>query len=267
VARIRSIKPDTFTSETLASVPIEARWTFAGLWTYVDDEGRGKADARLIKAALYPLDDIITAATVSAHVDHLERAGVVCRYSVEGRTWLHVVNFQEHQHPNRPQGSKLPACPRDLHGVSTHEQCSEPAVNAPPQPTPVVVVVEEKEGSSRGEGESGEHAAGERLCEHLAARIEANGSRRPAITAAWRREARLLIERDIRAADEAHRLIDWCQSEAFWKANILGMPKFREKYDQLRLQATSRAGPTGGRHAPFRNPSDQSVYDEPLEAS
>jgi len=160
VARIRSIKPDTFTSETLAQVPIEARWTFAGLWTYCDDEGRGKADPRLIKAALYPLDDDVTASTVSAHVEHLERVGVVCRYEAEGRVWLHVVNFDEHQHPNRPQGSKLPACARDLHGVSTHEQRSEPSVDVPPQHTPVVGVVEEGSRSgSRSAERSGETAA------------------------------------------------------------------------------------------------------------
>jgi hypothetical protein len=35
----------------------------------------------------------------------------------------------------------------------------------------------------------------------------------------------------------AARLIQWAQDDSFWRANILSMPKFRAKYDQLRLQA------------------------------
>ena len=86
----------------------------------------------------------------------------------------------------------------------------------------------------------------ERLCERLAEHIEANTGKRPAITKGWRDAARLLIDRDGRTEDEAARLIDWCQRDEFWHANILSMPKFREKYDQLALKAkpTLRAVPS-----------------------
>jgi hypothetical protein len=57
MARIRTIKPEFFTSLTIASLPIEARLTFIGLWTHADDEGRCVDDTRLIRAALWPLDD------------------------------------------------------------------------------------------------------------------------------------------------------------------------------------------------------------------
>ena len=75
------------------------------------------------------------------------------------------------------------------------------------------------------------------LCDHLAQRITENTRRRPTITEAWRKQARLILDRDNRNPDEAHRLIDWCQSDPFWQSNILSMPKFREKYDQLLMQA------------------------------
>lgn len=77
----------------------------------------------------------------------------------------------------------------------------------------------------------------EAICTHLADRIEANGSKRPTITAKWRDAARLLLDRDHRTPDQVHRAIDWCQDHEFWRANVLSMPKLREKYDQLRLQA------------------------------
>jgi hypothetical protein len=82
----------------------------------------------------------------------------------------------------------------------------------------------------------------ERLCEYLAGRIEANGSKRPTITKRWRDSARLMLDADGRTEHQVMTAIDWCQGHEFWRANILSMPKLREKYDQLRLQATRAAG-------------------------
>lgn len=81
----------------------------------------------------------------------------------------------------------------------------------------------------------------DRLCEHLAGRIEGNGSKRPKITKTWRDAARHLIDIDHRTEQQIHAAIDWCQDHDFWRANILSMPKLRAKYDQIRLQATSKS--------------------------
>lgn len=82
-----------------------------------------------------------------------------------------------------------------------------------------------------------------RLCEHLADRVEGNGSKRPTITERWRDAARLMLDTDGRTEDQVHRAIEWCQGNEFWRANVLSMPTLREKYDQLRLQAErERAG-------------------------
>lgn len=75
------------------------------------------------------------------------------------------------------------------------------------------------------------------LCTLLAELIEANGSKPPTVTKAWRDSARLMLERDHRDPAEAERLIRWCQGDEFWRSNVLSMPKFRQRYDQLRLQA------------------------------
>lgn len=77
----------------------------------------------------------------------------------------------------------------------------------------------------------------ERVCQHLADAIETNGSKRPHVSERWRTEARRLIDIDGRTPDQIIRAIDWCQSDTFWRANVLSMPKLREKYDQLRLAA------------------------------
>ncbi len=75
------------------------------------------------------------------------------------------------------------------------------------------------------------------LCEHLAARVEANGSKHPQVTERWVTACRLMVERDGRTPDQIRRAIDWCQADEFWRANVMSMPKLREKYDQMRLQA------------------------------
>lgn len=82
----------------------------------------------------------------------------------------------------------------------------------------------------------------ESLCRRLADAIEANGSKRPTITQTWRDEARRLLDLDKRPLAEALRLVAWSQSDTFWRTNVLSMPTFRAKYDQLRLKAGG--GPT-----------------------
>lgn len=75
-----------------------------------------------------------------------------------------------------------------------------------------------------------------RIVDHLAQRLHANGVN-PKPGKSWDDAARLMLDRDGRTEAQIHAAIDWCQDDEFWRANILSMPKLREKYDQLSLQA------------------------------
>jgi len=97
----------------------------------------------------------------------------------------------------------------------------------------------------------------EHICRHLADRIEGNGSKRPTVTKRWRDSARLLLDRDGRTVEQVVKAIDWCQTDTFWRANILSMPTLREKYDQLRLAAQRKNGTNGSRPST----TDQRVAD------
>lgn len=119
MARIRTIKPDAFTSDSLSSVPRGTRWTFAGLWTYADDKGRGRDDARLIKAALYPIDDDTSLEDVVEDLRLLASIGGICRYVVGGKNFLHMPKWG-HQKINRPTPAKSPPCPLHEDGGSGH---------------------------------------------------------------------------------------------------------------------------------------------------
>jgi hypothetical protein len=80
----------------------------------------------------------------------------------------------------------------------------------------------------------------ESLCNLLADLIEANGSLRPDIGKSWLDAARLLIDNDKRDPATSARLIRWTQADPFWRGNVLSMPTFRKRFDQLRLAANAQ---------------------------
>lgn len=102
---------------------------------------------------------------------------------------------------------------------------------------PVVQVAEGGSGGKPTRDINADREDADRLCTHLADRIEANGNKRPAVTKEWRDAARLLLDADNRTEDQAHKAIDWCQTSEFWRKNILSMPKLRTQYDRLRMDA------------------------------
>ncbi|MEV8477865.1 hypothetical protein [Streptomyces sp. NPDC051173] len=107
MARIRTVKPEFFTSLTIADLPMTARLTFIGLWTHVDDDGRCVDEPRLVRAAVWPLDDR-TAADVEDDLRHLHDASLIVRYEHSGRRYLAVRSWREHQRIDKPKPSKLP---------------------------------------------------------------------------------------------------------------------------------------------------------------
>ena len=118
MARIRTIKPAFFSSLSNAELPKPTRLTWIGLWTYVDDAGRAVDDPRLVKAAIWPLDDDYTTKKVDADLMLLVKAGKIERYKVGGRRYLRVIEWH-HQRINRPVASTLPPSP---HEVSAHDE-------------------------------------------------------------------------------------------------------------------------------------------------
>ena len=135
MARIRSVKPEFFTSETIASFSHAARLTFIGLWTHADDGGRAPDNPRLLKAAVWPLDDDVTVADVANHLAEFEAAGRICRYTVDGKRYLHIVSWGEHQKPKNPS-TRHPECPRQTHGRPELPPADPTPVDALPQPYP-----------------------------------------------------------------------------------------------------------------------------------
>lgn len=129
MARIRTIKPAFFRSDDVRGLSYRARLTWIGLWTYVDDDGRGRDDARIIKGELWALEDDVTWQDVEQDLTELSRSLHVVRYEVSGRRYLHIPTWKEHQVISRPTPSKFPA-PED--GViRTFPELMESSVSTP----------------------------------------------------------------------------------------------------------------------------------------
>lgn len=111
MARKRMIHRDFFTSATLARLDIRTMLTFAGLWVYVDDAGRGEDDAAFIASAIWPRRPTVTPDDVAADLDALEHTGTLCRYTVGAVPLFHIPSWHEHQTISHPTPSKLPPCP------------------------------------------------------------------------------------------------------------------------------------------------------------
>ncbi|MDR1264352.1 MAG: hypothetical protein LBK42_01995 [Propionibacteriaceae bacterium] len=140
------------------------------------------------------------------------------------------------------QSGDSPECPP---AVPPSRARPEPEPEPEPVPEPGGFHSSSEIASSRTAGatpDTGPDERAARLCDRLADRIEANGSKRPNITRRWLEAARLLLDADGKTEAQVNAAIDWCQRDDFWRANVLSMPKLREKYDQLRL-AAARASP------------------------
>lgn len=107
MARIRTIKPTAFLSETLARCTLEAERTFFGLWTHCDDEGRCIDNPRLVHAALWALRDR-TPDDVARDLKELADELLITRYEAGGRRYLMITNWAEHQKIARPTPSRIP---------------------------------------------------------------------------------------------------------------------------------------------------------------
>jgi hypothetical protein len=110
VARIRTIKPEYWSDELIASWPHISRLAYIALWNESDDAGRLRANPLYLKAHLFPYDADLDMGKALAPI---VESGRLVVYSVDGQAYGFLPNFREHQVINRPAPSRLPAPPSE----------------------------------------------------------------------------------------------------------------------------------------------------------
>lgn len=253
MAKIRGFKPELWTDDDFVELSAFARLLWMGMWNFACDNGHLQDKSKQLKGRVLPMDDVNCADLLR----EIEAQGLIVRN--EG--WITIPKLTHHQKPHKRWWvtCEKPDC-----------KLPEGASYGYSKPTTTVEQPLSNGGSTGDNGWStadgdvevdgelkvmvsspGELALTDasrtdvdEICDHLAGAIEANGSKRPTVTARWRTAARLMLDKDGRTQEEIHGAIDWCQRDEFWRANVLSLPTLREKYDQLRLQAQRKGRPT-----------------------
>ncbi len=108
MARIRTVKPEFWSSEQVMECSPIARLLFIGLWNFCDDAGNHVASSKTIKAEVFPGDDI-SSSDVRRLLDELSLNGLIEFYAFGDKDFLHVTGWH-HQKIDRPT-FKHPAFP------------------------------------------------------------------------------------------------------------------------------------------------------------
>ena len=152
MARIRTIKPEFFTSEDIVSLTPLARLFYVSLWCESDREGRLEWKPKTFKLRYLPGDDC----NVEQLGQELIGAGLVVLYEVDGKTYAEIPSFTKHQIiNNRESESQIPS--RVPHASSTRKprvlaegkgregkegDSTEPQSDSPPPSDPPAAVLE-----------------------------------------------------------------------------------------------------------------------------
>lgn len=106
MARIRTVKPEFFTSEDIVSLTPLARVFYIALWCESDREGRLSWKPRTLKMRYLPGDDC----DVDTVAQELIDGGQIILYEVDGATYAEIPSFKKHQViNNRESESTLPS--------------------------------------------------------------------------------------------------------------------------------------------------------------
>lgn len=107
MARIRSIKPEFFTSDQLVECSTNARLLFVGLWVFADDCGRHALNAKKLKMEVFPGDNF-TESDINDMICQLWSVDLITVYvCCEGELCIAVTGWH-HQKIDRPQPPKFP---------------------------------------------------------------------------------------------------------------------------------------------------------------
>lgn len=105
MARIRTIKPEFFTSSDIVSLSPLARLFYVSMWCEADREGRLSWNTKTFKIRYFPADDCDIEAIAQECID----AELIDLYEINGKKFAEIPSFKTHQViNNRESDSVLP---------------------------------------------------------------------------------------------------------------------------------------------------------------
>src|SRR6266540_1203181 len=97
MSRIRTTKPEYWSSEQIMNLTVPARLLFIGMWNFCDDAGNHPSGIKTLKAEVLPGDEIDVTPLVQEMIDQ----GLLVEYEVEGKRYWHITGWH-HQKIDKP---------------------------------------------------------------------------------------------------------------------------------------------------------------------
>lgn len=134
MGRIRTIKPEFFTSPDTARASMEARVLFVAMWCWADDYGVGETNLLGLRAFAFPEEDPHLRKEIQSLCKEVADAYGVRFYRVDRRPYYQILTWDSHQKTQRRAKNRHPHYDdpnaqvderfHDVRGSSEHEQGS-----------------------------------------------------------------------------------------------------------------------------------------------
>jgi hypothetical protein len=103
MARIRTIKPEFFTSADIVSLTPLSRLFYVSLWCEADREGRLNWNIKTLKMRYFPADNCNIEKMASELID----VGLIKIYEIDGRQYAVIPSFKHHQVINNRESESI----------------------------------------------------------------------------------------------------------------------------------------------------------------
>lgn len=144
MARIRTVKPEFWTSEQVTDCSPIARLLFIGMWNFCDDGGNHPASVKTLKMLIFPSDDI-TIPQIQSMIDELVTTGLLVQYTDNNKNFWHVTGWG-HQKIEKPT-YKFPR----YNGTKTESAQTDSQPIDDKSPNDIQPIDHGKEGIGKGE--------------------------------------------------------------------------------------------------------------------
>jgi hypothetical protein len=101
------IDPNIWQSEDVSKLSVFDRLLFIGLFSNADDEGRGRANPALLRATVFPYDEI-RVADIAKSLSNIGRHTSVILYESNGNQYYAFQNWDKWQRVDKPLKSVIP---------------------------------------------------------------------------------------------------------------------------------------------------------------
>lgn len=108
MSKRRMIDPSFWMSESVASLTIQQRYLFIGLFSNADDQGRLRGHPALVKNSIFPYDEI-PHSQIESDLEAIEKVGAIIRYNAYGKDFIQLTGWWEYQNLQWAYPSDIPA--------------------------------------------------------------------------------------------------------------------------------------------------------------